>query len=70
MKLIGGGMIGNYNCIGKSLNGFILNITPKELNPFQFLQFFSILVKNDRKAHFVRHSILKELDINDFYEIK
>ena len=45
MNLIGGGMIGNSNCTGTSLNGLILNQPPKELNPFQFLQKSSILVK-------------------------
>ena len=40
MNLIGGGIIGNSNCIGTSLNGFILNQPPKELNPIQFLQNF------------------------------
>ena len=40
MKLISGGMIGYYNCIGTNLNGLILNKTTKELNPFLFLQFF------------------------------
>ena len=29
MDLIGGGMIGNSNCIGTSLNGLILNQPPK-----------------------------------------
>ena len=29
MNLIGDGMIGNSNCIGTSLNGLILNQTPK-----------------------------------------
>ena len=38
MKLISGGMIVNYNCIGTNLNWLILNLTPKELNPFLFLQ--------------------------------
>ena len=38
MKLISGGMIGNFNCIGTKLNGLILNITPKNINPFLFLQ--------------------------------
>ena len=58
MNLIGGRMIGNSNCIGTSLNGLILNQPPKELNPFQYLQFFYIS-KNDRTAHFVGHSQLK-----------
>ena len=44
MNLIGGGIIGNSNYIGTSLNGLILNITPKELIPFLFLQKSFILV--------------------------
>ena len=58
MKLIGGGMIRNYNHIGTSLNGFILNLTPKGLNTFMFLQKVYIS-KNYRKDHFVGHSRLK-----------
>ena len=69
MNLIGGGMIENSNCVGTSFNGLILNITPKELNPFLFLQFL-YMNKNDRTAHFVGHYKLKELDIDDFYKIK
>ena len=38
MKLISGGMIGNCNCIGTILNGWIQNRPPKEINPIQFLQ--------------------------------
>ena len=38
LKLIVGGMIGDSNCIGTSLNGLILNIPPKELNPLLLLQ--------------------------------
>ena len=38
MKLISGGMIGNSNCIGTNLNGWIQNIPPKEINPIQFIQ--------------------------------
>ena len=44
MNIIGGGMIGNPNCIGKRLNGLILNQPPKELNPIKFLQKNYILV--------------------------
>ena len=44
MNIIGGRMIGNSNCIGTSLNGFILNQLPKQLNSFQFLQKRSILI--------------------------
>ena len=69
MNIIGGGMIGNSNCIGTNLNGLIPNQTPKELNPFQFLQKFYIS-KNYRTAHFVGHYQLKELDIDDFYKRK
>ena len=58
MNLIGGGMIGNSNCIGTILNGLIPNQPPKELNLFKFLQKFYIN-KNDRTAHFVGHSKLK-----------
>ena len=34
MKLISSGMIGNSNCIGKNLNGLILNINLKRVKPF------------------------------------
>ena len=44
MNIIGGGIIGYSNYIGTFLNGLILDITPKELKPFQFLQIFSILI--------------------------
>ena len=66
MKLISGGMIGDSNWIGTSLNVSILNIPPKELNPFLFLQKTFYNSKSDRTAHFVGESRLKELDINDF----
>ena len=45
MKLIGDGMVGNSNYIGTSLNGLILNIPPKELNPFLFFQKGFTLIK-------------------------
>ena len=45
MKLIGGGIIGNSNYIGTILNGLILNLTPKQLNPFVSPQKKYILVK-------------------------
>ena len=38
INLIGGGMIGDSNFIGTSVNGLILNQPPKELNPFQFIE--------------------------------
>ena len=67
MNLIGGGMIGNPNWIWTSLNALILNQTPKELNPIQFPKKFYIS-NNDRTAHFVGNSKLKELDIDDFHK--
>ena len=45
MKLISGGMIGNSNYIGTILNELILNITPKELKSFMFLQKSFTLIK-------------------------
>ena len=38
MKLIIGGMIGNSNYIGTSLNGSIQEVEQKIINPFQFVQ--------------------------------
>ena len=44
--------------------------TPKIIKPFSvFSQRFHIN-NNDRTAHFVRHSKLKELYIDDFYKRK
>ena len=45
MKLMGSLMIVNSNYIGKILNGLILDLTPKELNPIMFLQKIFILVE-------------------------
>ena len=45
MRLIGGGTIGNSNCIGTNLNSLILNITPKELSNFLLFQKDFTLVK-------------------------
>ena len=45
MNLISGGMIGNSSCIGTNLNGLILNISPKEINPFLFPQKSFTLIK-------------------------
>ena len=70
MKLIRGGIIANSNCIGRNLNGLILNITPKELNPFLFLPKKIYIDKSDRTANFVGHSELKELDNKDFFKRK
>ena len=70
MNLISGGIIVNSNYIGTTLNGLVLNLTPKELSPFMFLQKRFYIDKSDRMAHFISHSKLKELDINDFYKIK
>ena len=41
MKLIGGGVIGNYNYIGTSLDGLIQEVNPKGKKTFHFLQFFT-----------------------------
>ena len=38
MRLISGGMIGNSNCIGTSLNGLIQEVKSKGKTPVQFLQ--------------------------------
>ena len=38
MRLIGIGMIGNFNYIGTSLNGSILEVKSKIKIPIQFLQ--------------------------------
>ena len=38
MRLISGGMIGNSNYIGTSLNGLIQEFKTKVINPIQFLQ--------------------------------
>ena len=70
INLIGGGMIGNSNYIGTCLNGMIQNQPPKELNPFQFLQKRFYINNNDITAHFVGHSKLTPLDIDDFYNNK
>ena len=69
MNQIGGGIIGNSNCIETSLNGLILNQSPIELQPIQFIQKFHIN-NNDRTAHFVGQYKFKELDIDYFYERK
>ena len=63
-------MIGNSNCIGTNFNGSILNITPKELNSFLFLQKKFYISKSDRTYHFVGESSLKELDIKDLKKRK
>ena len=44
MNLICGGMIGNYNCIGTSLNGLILNQPPKQVKAYSVSSKISILV--------------------------
>ena len=69
MKLISGGMIVHFNCIGTNLNGWIQNLPPKGINLIQFIQTV-YLNKKDRTAHWVGNSKLKELDINDFFKIK
>ena len=70
MNRIGGGMIGNSNCIGTILNGLILDQPPKIVKPFSVSSIFFYINKNYRSAHFFGHSKLKELDIDDFYKRK
>ena len=43
---------------------------PKIFKPFSVSSKKFYISKNDRKAHFVGHSKLKELGIDDFYKIK
>ena len=43
---------------------------PKIVKPYSVSSTFLNISKIDRKSHFVGHSILKELDIDDFYKIK
>ena len=40
-----GGIIGNSNCIGTNLNGWILNLPPTEINPIVFLKKRFTLIK-------------------------
>ena len=68
MNLIDGGMIGNSNYIRTCLNGLIQNQTPKQLNPFNFLQKKLYINNNDITAHFVGRSKLTPLDIVEFYK--
>ena len=44
------------------MNRLIQEVESKGINPFQFLQFFLNLNKNDRTSYWVGHSYLKELD--------
>ena len=44
--------------------------TPKRVKPFWVSSKKLYINNNDRTAHFVGHSKLKELDIDDFYERK
>ena len=69
MKLIGIGIIVDSNYIVTSLNGSIQEVISKRKDPIQFLQFF-LINKGDRTSHWVGHSNIKELDINDFLERK
>ena len=40
MKLISGGIIGDSNYIGTILNGWIKKLSPKGINPIQFIQIY------------------------------
>ena len=44
--------------------------TPKIVKPYSVSSKKFFISNNDRKAHFVGHSKLKELDIDDFYKRK
>ena len=44
--------------------------TLKIVKPFSVSSKTFYIIKNDRKAHFVGHSILKELDIDNIYKRK
>ena len=44
--------------------------TPKRVKPYSVSSKKIYISKNDRTDHFVGHSKLKELDINNFYERK
>ena len=69
MKLIGIGMVVDSNYIGKILNGSIQEVKSKGKN---LVSFFKKNYKNKcyRMSHWVGHSDLKELEINDFFERK
>ena len=69
MKLIGIAIIGDSNYINTSLNGSNQEIKSKGKNPIQFLQ-KNCINKGDRTSHWVGHSDLTELDINDLFERK
>ena len=44
--------------------------TPKRVKPYSVSSKTIYISNNDRTAHFVGHSKLKELDIDDFYKRK
>ena len=69
INLIVIGIIGKSNYIWTILNGSIQEVKSKGGKPISFLQYFYIN-KGDRTFHWVVHSDLKELDINDFFERK
>ena len=70
MKLTSGVMIGNSNCIGTNLIRWILNLPPKRYKPYSVSSETFYIDKNDRTAHWVGHYKLKELNINDLFNIK
>ena len=69
MKLISGGIIGNSNYIGTSLNGSIQELLPKGINPFRFIKKFYLNI-GDKTSHWIEHSKIKELGTIDFIERK
>ena len=70
MKLISGGMIGNSDYIGTSLNWLIQEVKLKRNKPYSDSSNKFYLNKNDRKYHWVGHSSLKELDTIDLFKRK
>ena len=69
MKLIGIGIIENYNYNGTSLNGLIQKVKSKG-KTYSVSSKTDYINKDDRTTHWVVHSDLKELDINDSFERK
>ena len=68
-NIIGLGIIGDYNYIGTILSGLIQDVKPKEKILFSF--FKDVFINKDlRTAHWVGHSLLKELYYNNVFDRK
>ena len=63
-------MIRNFQLHWNKLEWVDPKATPKRVKPFSVSSKKVYISKNDITAHFVSHSRVKELDINDFYERK